>query len=144
MSRAAAYAFSFVILVLLAVLAFPARRSGSYTLVATVRDIGDLKKGAAVRLSGIGIGTVAALELKSDYSVRVVMSIDGSIRIPEDSALAILSDGLMGAKYASVIPGSSADFMTDGGSFEYAQNAIDINKMIGIGVDKFAGNGKRE
>jgi phospholipid/cholesterol/gamma-HCH transport system substrate-binding protein len=85
------------------------------------------------------IGTVGALELKSDYSVRMVVSVRGGIKIPDDSSIAILSDGLMGAKYVAVVPGSSADFMSAGDSFGFAQNAIDINKMIGIGVDKFAG-----
>jgi len=106
-------------------------------LYASFKDIGELKRGAPIRLSGIAVGRVEGMRLEPDYSVVMTLGIYDTFRFPDDSAVAIYSDGLMGGKYVAILPGGSSDYMAPGGYFEYSQDAIDITRMIGIGIDKF-------
>ncbi|MGN0929387.1 MAG: MlaD family protein [Alphaproteobacteria bacterium] len=108
-----------------------------YTLVAEVRKTDELKEDGAVRLSGIDVGKISKLELMDNFSVKIYMNIDNGIFIPDDSSVAIYTDGLMGAKYVAILPGGSSDYMVDGDYFEYSQDSVNISEMIEIGVSQF-------
>ncbi|MBR1544518.1 MAG: MCE family protein [Alphaproteobacteria bacterium] len=113
------------------------KKDNFYTLYANVKHTDELKKGAFVRLSGIDIGTVSNLELLPDFSVKVFMQIDNGISIPDDSSVAIYTDGLIGAKYIAILPGGSMDYMQNGDEFEFAQDSVNITEMIEIGIEQF-------
>ncbi|MDE6224079.1 MAG: MlaD family protein [Alphaproteobacteria bacterium] len=108
-----------------------------YTLIAEVRKTDELKEKGAVRLSGIDVGKISKLELMDNFSVKIYMNIDNGIFIPDDSSVAIYTDGLMGAKYVAILPGGSNDYMVDGNHFEYSQDSVNISEMIEIGVSQF-------
>ena len=115
-----------------------------YTLIAEVRKTDELKEGGHVRLSGIDIGTISKLELMDNFSVKIHMKINNDVFIPDDSSVAIYTDGLMGAKYVAVLPGGSNDYMVDGDSFDYSQDSVNISEMIEIGVSQFMKNKDKE
>jgi phospholipid/cholesterol/gamma-HCH transport system substrate-binding protein len=114
-----------------------AKSEESYTLVATIKKTDELKKQSPVRLSGIEVGRISDMLLRHDFSVDVVMKIDREIRIPDDSVVAIYTDGLLGGKYVAILPGGSTDYMKNGDSFEYAQNSINISEIIETGISSF-------
>ena len=113
------------------------KRDNFYTLVANIKHTDELKKGAFVRLSGVDVGTVSNLELLPNFSVKVFMQIDNGISIPDDSSVAIYTDGLIGAKYIAILPGGSMDYMKNGDEFEFAQDSVNITEMIEIGIEQF-------
>lgn len=113
------------------------RKDNFYTLNAEIKRTDELKTGALVRLSGVDVGTVSKLELLPDFSVKVVMQIDNDISIPDDSSVAIYTDGLIGAKYIAILPGGSMDYMKNGDEFEFAQDSVNITEMIEIGIEQF-------
>ncbi|MCR5506932.1 MAG: MlaD family protein, partial [bacterium] len=113
------------------------KRDNFYTLVANIKHTDELKKGAFVRLSGVDVGTVSNLELLPNFSVKVFMQIDNGISIPDDSSVAIYTDGLIGAKYIAILPGGSMDYMQNGDEFEFAQDSVNITEMIEIGIEQF-------
>ena len=113
------------------------RKDNFYTLNAEIKHTDELKTGALVRLSGVDVGTVSKLELLPDFSVKVVMQIDNDISIPDDSSVAIYTDGLIGAKYIAILPGGSMDYMKNGDEFEFAQDSVNITEMIEIGIEQF-------
>ena len=115
-----------------------------YTLLADVRKTDELKEGGVVRLSGINIGTISKLELMKNFSVKIYMQIEDGIFIPDDSSIAIYTDGLMGDKYVAVLPGGSSDYMKDGDTFEYAQDSVNITEMLEIGISQFVNSKKEE
>lgn len=115
-----------------------------YTLVADVKKTDELKEGGFVRLSGIDIGTISKLELMKNFTVKVYMQIDNDISIPDDSSIAIYTDGLMGDKYVAVLPGGSSDYMKNGDTFEYAQDSVNITEMIEMGLSQFFKDEKKE
>ena len=120
------------------------RQDNFYTLTAEIKHTDELKEGAFVRLSGVDIGTVSKLDLLPDFSVKVFMQIDNGIFIPDDSSVAIYTDGLIGAKYIAILPGGSMDYMKNGDEFEFAQNSVNITEMIEIGIKQFQSSQKSE
>lgn len=115
-------------------------RNKYYTLFANVKKTDELKEGALVRLSGVDIGYISKLELMKDFSVRIYMQIDKSIFIPDDSSVAIYTDGLMGDKYIIILPGGSNDYMQDGDAFDFAQDSVNISEMLELGLNQFLNN----
>ncbi len=112
-------------------------KSHFYTLVANIKKTDELKQGAFVRLSGVDVGSVSELKLMPDFSVQVFMQINNGIFIPDDSSVAIYTDGLIGDKYIAILPGGSLDYMENNDEFEYSQDSVNITEMIEIGVEQF-------
>ncbi|MBQ8660375.1 MAG: MCE family protein [Alphaproteobacteria bacterium] len=113
------------------------KKDNFYTLTADIKHTDELKSGAFVRLSGVDVGIVSKLELLPDFSVKVYMHIDNGILIPDDSSVAIYTDGLIGPKYIAILPGGSIDYMQNGDEFEFAQDSVNITEMIEIGIEQF-------
>ena len=70
-----------------------------------------LLEGAYVRLSGVGVGSVSTIRFSDDLSlgkVQVVMEISKRAlsRISVDSHATIKTEGLLGAKFVEIVPGS--------------------------------------
>ena len=65
------------------------------------------------------------------------MQIDNGTLIPDDSSVAIYTDGLIGAKYIAILPGGSMNYMKNGDEFEFAQDSVNITEMIEIGIEQF-------
>jgi len=111
----------------------------SYRLVARFTNIGQLKLRAPVKMAGVRIGSVEAIELdpeKLDAIVRV--SIDRRYAsIPDDSSAAIFTSGLLGDQYVGVQPGGSPDVFKDGDEFVLTQSSMQLEDLIG----KFLVNG---
>ncbi|HTA28671.1 MAG TPA: MlaD family protein [Bacteroidia bacterium] len=77
--------------------------------VSTIfKDINGLQVGNNVRYTGVDIGIVDGIVQASDSTVRVTMEIDESTRkfIKKNVKATISSDGLMGNKIISIIPGT--------------------------------------
>ncbi len=69
-----------------------------------------LRRGNSVRFTGIDVGTVESVEIISDTSVLVVMSIDSEVArfIRIDALAAIGTDGVMGNKLVNINPSRSS------------------------------------
>lgn len=103
-----------------------------YEVSATFTEIGSLSIGSDVRMSGVKIGSVADLKLDpQSYLAQVVMSIDTSVELPEDSSAIITSEGLMGGNFVALQPGGAEEFLKEGGKIEYTQDAQNLEKLLG-------------
>jgi phospholipid/cholesterol/gamma-HCH transport system substrate-binding protein len=103
-----------------------------YRLVASFEQVGGLKPGAPVSMSGVTIGRVEAIDYDfSEYRARVTMRVDrGFDRIPDDSDAGILTAGLLGGQYVGIGPGSSETFLADGDQIQFTQSAIVLENLI--------------
>lgn len=80
----------------------------TFSVSAVFKDINGLQIGNNVRFSGINIGIIENIEQITDTTVRVDMVVDENSRkfIKKNAKALIGSDGLMGNKIITIIPGA--------------------------------------
>ena len=109
--------------------------NGSYELVAKFTGVDGVPDGAPVRISGIKVGSVSSLTLnQTTYLAEVRMNIDPGVQIPEDSAVAIKSESLLGGKYLAISPGAEDAMLKDGGVVQFTQPAVVLEDLIGQAI----------
>ena len=79
-----------------------------FQLKTVFTNVSGLKIGNNVRFGGIVVGTVEGIQLITDTSVLVNLSIKSEVRkfIKRDASASIGSDGLMGSKIIVIVPGT--------------------------------------
>ena len=104
-----------------------------YRVTAKFENIGGLTVKSPVTLAGVTIGRVASISSdREDYSAIVTLSIDQNYNnLPVDSSVAILTAGLLGAQYISVVPGGEVDYLKEGDSIDITQSALVLEQLIG-------------
>ena len=112
-------------------LKFGSPRPG-YRVTADFDNIGDLKVGSPVTISGVRVGEVSGIRFDSrDYKAVVTMRIDPQYsQIPDDSYASIQTQGLLGGKYIGFSPGGSDTFLKDGSRIDQTQSAIVLESLI--------------
>lgn len=126
-----------VLVVALLFLAFAYRVSDlqvvkGYTLKAEFMKVGGLSIGSDVRINGIKVGTVTSQKLNNeDYMADVTFSISSEIKLPKDSVVSIVSDGLIGDKFVKIEPGKATEYLKDGDSFTNTKDFKTIEDMVG-------------
>ena len=103
-----------------------------YEVIAKFERVDGLVIGSDVRMSGIKIGTVVNQVLDNvDYLAVVRLSVDPSVKLPDDTAAEIVSDGLLGSKYVSLVPGGADEMIEAGGEIKFTQSSISLEQLIG-------------
>ncbi|MBE8191675.1 MAG: outer membrane lipid asymmetry maintenance protein MlaD [Alphaproteobacteria bacterium] len=103
-----------------------------YDLTARFDKVDGLTIGSDVRLSGIKVGTITALDLdKRDYFAIVSMTLDSEVVLPDDSSAKITSEGLLGGNYISLSAGGSEDLLINGDEIVFTQGAVDLIGLVG-------------
>ena len=88
--------------------------------------------GGDVRISGIKVGKVLGQELDPPtYRAQVTFSVRNGIELPADSSAAIVSSGLLGGKYLSLVPGGDDRLLKDGGEITLTQSSVNLEDLIG-------------
>ena len=104
----------------------------SYALTARFSTVGDLSRGADVRVAGVPVGTVQSIELDPQtYFARAQLRIRSDIEIPQDSTAKIATAGLLGGAYVEIEPGGGLDALAPGGEIEFTQGAVDLFDLVG-------------
>jgi phospholipid/cholesterol/gamma-HCH transport system substrate-binding protein len=103
-----------------------------YQVTADFARVDGIRQGSDVRISGIKIGSVVAEELDpKTFLANVRMSIDPSVQLPDDTVAEIISAGLLGDKYMSLVPGGSDKVIPPGGKITYTQSSVSLENLIG-------------
>ena len=109
-----------------------ARAKTGYRVTAEFDNIGDLKVGSPVSISGVRVGEVSGIHFDSrDYKAVVQMRFDPQYnQIPEDSYASIQTEGLLGGKYIGLSPGGLDTYLKDGSRIDQTQSAIVLESLI--------------
>lgn len=110
-----------------------------YELGASFRSLEGVGVGTDVRLAGVKIGTVTGVDLNADtYRADTTFTIADGILVPDDSAIVISSEGLLGGNFVEVMPGGSPFFFEPGDEIEDTQGAVSLISLL---VKFVAGDG---
>ncbi|HTQ34113.1 MAG TPA: outer membrane lipid asymmetry maintenance protein MlaD [Stellaceae bacterium] len=103
-----------------------------YQLTANFEHIDGIRDGSDVRISGIKVGSVVTTTLDpKTYLATVRMTVEPSIKLPDDTVAEIVSSGLLGDKYMSLVPGGSDKDLPAGGQIKYTQSSVSLEHLIG-------------
>ncbi len=108
----------------------------TYSLRAEFDNIGSLKVRAPVKVGGVVVGRVSSIVLNKKSLLPVVtMAIDSQYdQFPDNSSLHILTSGLIGEQYISLIPGfvfEDEEMLKEGDLIEDTKSALVLEDLIG-------------
>ena len=108
-------------------------KSTSYRIKAEFDNVGSLKIGAPVSISGVKIGDVDAITLDPQtYRAVVLMEIYSKKSVlPSDTSASIFTAGILGSQYISLTPGYATTDLTQGGQIQNTHSALILENLIG-------------
>lgn len=102
-----------------------------YPLTASFRSLEGVGVGTDVRLAGVKIGTVTDVSLNPEtYRADTVVSVIEGVDIPDDSAIVVSSEGLLGGNFVEIMPGGSPFFYDPGSEIEDTQGAVSVISLL--------------
>jgi phospholipid/cholesterol/gamma-HCH transport system substrate-binding protein len=104
---------------------------GSYQLVANFRSAEGVRVGTDVRLAGVKIGTVTALDLdRETYQARTTFTVLDGLDLPDDSEAKISTEGLLGGTFLEITPGASEFVLEENEEILNTQGAISFLNLL--------------
>ena len=82
----------------------------------------------------------ARSSIPQTYRAQVTFSVRDGIELPADSSAAVVSSGLLGGKYLSLVPGGDDRLLKDGDEITLTQSSINLEDLIGRYI--FSGQGE--
>jgi len=120
------------------------RAVSGYEVWANFERVDGIREGSDVRISGIKVGSVVSEMLDpKTFLANIRVSVEPSIKLPDDTVAEIVSSGLLGDKYLSLVPGGSDKTIEPGGQIRYTQSSVSLEHMIGQMIFTAPG-GKKE
>jgi len=105
--------------------------SAGYPLTASFRSLEGVTVGTDVRLAGVKIGTVTSIDLNPQtYRADTIFNVENRVEIPDDSAVVIASEGLLGGSFVEIMPGGSLFYFAAGDEIEDTQGAVSLVQLL--------------
>ena len=102
------------------------------SVIGKFNKVDGLVAGSDVRMSGIKVGRVAAMQLDDRFRAVVTMDLDPEFRFPRDTSAAIHTDGLFGGKFVVLEPGAEEKSMRTGDEFVLTQDAVIVSDLLDL------------
>ncbi len=103
-----------------------------YTVSARFDRIDGISVGSDVRISGVRVGSVSAIDLDpTTYLALVEMSIRPELELPLDTVAVVASESLLGGRYMALEPGAEIDMIEPGGTIEFTQSTPGLEQLLG-------------
>ena len=105
--------------------------SGNAMYTASFRSAEGVGIGTDVRLAGVKVGSITSLELDpATFRAEAALSVDDAIVLPDDTAVIISSEGLLGGSFVELLPGGSAFDLEPGSEIEDTQSSVSIVQLL--------------
>lgn len=103
--------------------------TNSYT--ASFRTADGISVGTDVRLGGVKVGTVTDITLNPDtFRADADFTVQSDVALPEDTAIIISSEGLLGGNYVELLPGGSPFNLEPGAEIEDTQGSVSLVQLL--------------
>lgn len=106
-------------------------RSDAATYSASFRSAEGIGIGTDVRLAGVKVGSV--LDMKLDpgtFRAETQISVQNDVLLPDDTAIVIASEGLLGGSFVEILPGGSTFNLDPGSEIEDTQGSVSIVQLL--------------
>ena len=101
-----------------------------YDLVARFNKAEGVSSFTDVRLGGMVVGKVVGQSLDDNFRAVIRIRIDPTLKLPDDTAALIQTDGLLGAKYISLQPGAEDNILKPGDEIQYTQDSVNVQDLL--------------
>ncbi len=102
-----------------------------YEVYAEFLSANGISVGSDVRVAGVKIGEVTAMTLDpSNFLAKVKFVVADDLEVPDDSVIAVSTDGLLGDSFLEILPGGSVENIAAGGKFLNTQDSVDILTVL--------------
>ncbi len=134
--RIGIFTFIGILVLVLAVFFIGSRKnlfSSTFDIYGTFKNVNGLQIGNNVRFAGINVGVVKDINIVTDSSVRVDLTLNNNVKkfIKKDAKISIGSDGLMGDKLVVIAPGGVTTTQeVEAGNQLNAVNPVDVDKIV--------------
>lgn len=109
-----------------------APQTAGIMLSAQFDRVDGLNQGADVKIGGVKIGSVSDLRIDPrTFQAVVTIRIRSDLSLPTDSSAEISSEGLLGGKYVSIVPGGADRLLIDGGRITETQGSVSLESLLG-------------
>ncbi len=107
-------------------------QNGSYRLVGLFDNVGGLKIGDAVVISGVKVGGIKDIVLDPKvYRARVIVDVSNDIELSRDTSARIASESLLGGNYLELLPGGDDENLKNGDTIAITQSATNLEDLLG-------------
>lgn len=104
---------------------------GDPVYTASFRSIEGVSVGTDVRLAGVKVGTVTALDLNPDtFRADAAFTIAGGLALPDDTAIVVSSEGLLGGSFLELLPGGSPFNLDPGAEIIDTQSSVSLVQLL--------------
>ena len=105
--------------------------SDAATYSASFRSAEGIGIGTDVRLAGVKVGSVLDMRLDpATFRAETRFTIQDDVLLPDDSAVLISSEGLLGGSFVEILPGGSAFNLDPGSEIEDTQSSVSIVQLL--------------
>lgn len=110
----------------------------SYPLTASFRSADGITVGTDVRVAGINVGSVTALDLDpATFQARATFAVRNDLALPDDSDVKIASESLLGGNFVEITPGGSDALLAAGDEIVNTQGSVSLlNLLMKFGTGK--------
>ena len=108
---------------------------------AAFRSVEGIRVGTDIRLAGVKVGQITSLTLNPQtYFADATLTLPADLALPDDSAILIQSEGLLGGAYVEVQPGGSPTDYAPGDEIEDTQGAVSMISLLMKFLDSSGGS----
>ena len=102
-----------------------------YELSASFRSVEGITVGSDVRLAGVKVGSVTGIDLDPvTFRAQTTVMVQEGIQLPDDSAIVISSEGLLGGNFVEILPGGSPFNLEPGSEIFDTQGAVSLVSLL--------------
>lgn len=103
----------------------------SYELRASFRSVDGIRVGTDVRMAGVTVGEVTAVEFNpATYMADTRFTMRQGVELPDDSIALISSEGLLGGNFLEVTPGGSPFNLEPGAEINDTQGSVSLTGLL--------------
>lgn len=106
-----------------------------YSLTGRFGAVDGLTLGSDVRIGGVKVGTVTKQSIDPElYQAVVRFYLEEGVKVPSDSSVAVVSDGLLGGMYLALEPGSDSELLKDGDEVLNTKDVVALEDLLGRAI----------